>query len=445
MSEPQFVRLGNFSGLVGPLSLDAADSSAFRPGGSDISSLTSQSNNDDSNNNRHNSQDTEPNELPNNVPNVQNQTKSARVPPMKRTSISQVTVDEEIILMNKLFSLKNQSYGGRGSVAGSEATGQTKKHYFSEFPTVRIHANTADRNHTLLKGKLKLVQRISYHEGPIWAMKFSPNGHYLASGGQDTKVLIWSIAVLPKLKNASPAANTSGEERGATNTQYDNTDDRYRDETEYDNFDEKFDEEFDHEVHNLNGKRDDNTGGLAGLAGAGGNLNTDFDEDEEDDFVYDRLGRGLSSKKQSGIPTTTTAGAAGTSSALPPNTQKIYDFLYPEPYRILEGHTGEVTDLSWSKSNFLLSASTDKTVRLWHVTRNDCLQYFRHPDIVTCVEFHPVQDRLFITGCFDRRLRVWDIIPDGNVKEWAQAPDTVSVIVIFTMFYNVVVSLSDIL
>jgi WD40 repeat protein len=75
----------------------------------------------------------------------------------------------------------------------------------------------------------------------------------------------------------------------------------------------------------------------------------------------------------------------------------------PEPYRVLLGHTGDVIDVSWSQSYFVLSASVDKTVRLWHLTRSDCLQFFRHPDIVTCVEFHPVLDRFFVSGCFDKR------------------------------------------
>lgn len=33
--------------------------------------------------------------------------------------------------------------------------------------------------------------------------------------------------------------------------------------------------------------------------------------------------------------------------------------------------------------------------------------------------------RYYISGCFDRKLRVWDIIPDGIVQEWTQTTDTV--------------------
>lgn len=39
--------------------------------------------------------------------------------------------------------------------------------------------------------------------------------------------------------------------------------------------------------------------------------------------------------------------------------------VYPVPYRTYAGHKADVIDLAWSKANFLLSASIDKTVRLW--------------------------------------------------------------------------------
>lgn len=36
-----------------------------------------------------------------------------------------------------------------------------------------------------------------------------------------------------------------------------------------------------------------------------------------------------------------------------------------KPFRVFNDHTESVLDLSWSKNNFLLSSSMDKTVRLW--------------------------------------------------------------------------------
>ena len=105
---------------------------------------------------------------------------------------------------------------------------------------------------------------------------------------------------------------------------------------------------------------------------------------------------------------------------------KSIPFLCPTPLRVFVGHTQDVIDISWSKSHFILSASADHNVRLWHVTRGDCLQVFRHPDIATSIDFHPLHDRFFVSGCFDRRLRIWDIISNARTKEWVSLSETVS-------------------
>ncbi|DBA02066.1 TPA: hypothetical protein N0F65_000313 [Lagenidium giganteum] len=95
--------------------------------------------------------------------------------------------------------------------------------------------------------------------------------------------------------------------------------------------------------------------------------------------------------------------------------------LEPEPERSYQGHTMPIVDVSWSRSNFILSASMDKTVRLWHISREDCLHVFQHPDSVPAVDFHPKEDRYFLSGCFDNKARVWDI-PDGCVVSYVQTP-----------------------
>ncbi|RBR20716.1 uncharacterized protein FIESC28_05233 [Fusarium coffeatum] len=85
-----------------------------------------------------------------------------------------------------------------------------------------------------------------------------------------------------------------------------------------------------------------------------------------------------------------------------------------KPVREFKEHTGEVLALSWSKNNFLLSSSMDKTVKLWHMSRNDCLCTFVHKDLVTSIAFHPTDDRFFLAGSLDAQLRLWSI-PDKNV------------------------------
>lgn len=94
-----------------------------------------------------------------------------------------------------------------------------------------------------------------------------------------------------------------------------------------------------------------------------------------------------------------------------PTTAPVF---HQEPVMVLEGHTSTILALDWSKNNFLVSGSMDRTVRLWHVDRPHCLQTFEHNDFVTLVRFHPTDDRFFLSGSLDNQLRLW-LILESNV------------------------------
>ena len=69
----------------------------------------------------------------------------------------------------------------------------------------------------------------------------------------------------------------------------------------------------------------------------------------------------------------------------------------------------------------------DKTVRLWHVSRGECLCCFKHSDFVTSIQFHPRDDRFFLAGSLDSKLRLWSI-PDKSVAYWSQPPDLITAV-----------------
>ncbi|KAI1816197.1 WD40 repeat-like protein [Poronia punctata] len=91
------------------------------------------------------------------------------------------------------------------------------------------------------------------------------------------------------------------------------------------------------------------------------------------------------------------------------------------------GHEGDILALSWSKNNFLLSSSMDKTVRLWHMSRQECLCTFKHKDFVTSIAFHPTDDRFFLAGSLDSSLRLWSI-PDKAVAFSSQLSDIITAV-----------------
>ncbi|KAL9237441.1 hypothetical protein vseg_011988 [Gypsophila vaccaria] len=108
---------------------------------------------------------------------------------------------------------------------------------------------------------------------------------------------------------------------------------------------------------------------------------------------------------------------------LPPKVFRVSD----KPVHEFHGHTGEVLDLSWSRSNYLLSSSVDKTVRLWRVGNDHCLKVFPHNNYVTCVEFNPVDENNFISGSIDGKVRIWEISL-CKVVYWTEIKDIVTAV-----------------
>lgn len=96
----------------------------------------------------------------------------------------------------------------------------------------------------------------------------------------------------------------------------------------------------------------------------------------------------------------------------------------PKPVLEYFGHTQDILDICWSKNNFLLSSSMDKTVKLWHPKLPQSIKTFVHNDFVTSIAFHPQDDRFFLSGSLDCRVRLWSIT-ENKVEYHRDAPDFV--------------------
>ncbi|KAJ3682126.1 hypothetical protein LUZ60_014699 [Juncus effusus] len=102
-------------------------------------------------------------------------------------------------------------------------------------------------------------------------------------------------------------------------------------------------------------------------------------------------------------------------------------WIEEEPVQDFKGHFGDILDLSWSKSNYLISASVDKTVRLWQIGCENCLKIFSHQNFVTCVQFNPSNEDYFVSGSIDGIIRIWQV-PLGHVVNWIESKEIVTAV-----------------
>ncbi|KAK4270308.1 hypothetical protein QN277_023358 [Acacia crassicarpa] len=198
---------------------------------------------------------------------------------------------------------------------------------------------------------LHLCQEFQAHEGCIWTIRFSNNGHYMASSGEDRVIHVWEVQEFE-------VTSMKTEEGSLT------------------------------PIHpSLLGSPERN--GKKGKHGSKRGSSSTVP-----DYVH--------------IPET------------------VFSFS-EKPHCSFHGHSDDVLDLSWSRSQLLLSSSMDKTVRLWDMESRACLKVFTHSDYVTCVQFNPMDEDYFVSGCLDAKIRIWNI-PERFVVDWIDTHEMVTAI-----------------
>ncbi|XP_027187446.1 uncharacterized protein [Cicer arietinum] len=78
----------------------------------------------------------------------------------------------------------------------------------------------------------------------------------------------------------------------------------------------------------------------------------------------------------------------------------------------------EVYDLCWIKEDTqILTASGDKTVKVWDLQQKDCLGALRgHTDFVQSICSHPTNHDIIVSGSRDKSFRLWDLRCKSNAE-----------------------------
>ncbi|GFP90148.1 WD repeat-containing protein 44 [Phtheirospermum japonicum] len=210
---------------------------------------------------------------------------------------------------------------------------------------------------------LHMSQEIQAHEGSIWAIRFSQDARYLASAGEDKVIHVWEV------QECEVMSNRPGDDLSSVSGT---------------------------PVHPM-----------AGIGSERPPLA------EITPMLSERKKKGKNNKKKgNGIPDYV-------------NVPEMVFSLSDKPVCTFKGHQEDVLDLSWSKSQLLLSSSMDKTVRLWDLETKSCLKMFAHNDYVTCIQFNPVDDDYFMSGSLDGKVRIWNI-PNRHVVDWTDLHEMVT-------------------
>ncbi|XP_064955234.1 uncharacterized protein LOC135607387 [Musa acuminata AAA Group] len=233
--------------------------------------------------------------------------------------------------------------------AGSKVTGKSPGDNSSELMKVRQHG----KSYRELTG-LYMSQEIDAHQGSIWSIKFSWDGRFLASAGEDRVVHVWQVQEC--------------------------------------------------DIHSTSLRRQESR-----------TLPPSKPDGSPDGSL------------PSTQPLKKTKKTKSKKRSLPDyiNMPEVIFSLSEKPVCSFEGHSDDVLDLSWSKSQHLLSSSMDKTVRLWDMETKSCLRLFAHNDYVTCIQFNPIDDRYFISGSLDAKVRIWSV-PDRQVVDWTDLHEMVT-------------------
>lgn len=90
---------------------------------------------------------------------------------------------------------------------------------------------------------------------------------------------------------------------------------------------------------------------------------------------------------------------------------KVFDVQTKSVLRQLKRHTAAVRSTVWASNGLqFISGSDDKRVFRWDLATEELMWSSKdvHADYVRCVDSSPISSDVFVSGCYDHSVRLWD-------------------------------------
>lgn len=250
---------------------------------------------------------------------------------------------------------------GAAGDRGSGGMGAAARVVSDALAGIRVSLKGKESSETL--AGLMLFQELRCHDGPIWAAAFNHSGKFLATAGQDARILLHRVGdVREDIGDGSSGSGARGADEASGGSVSPPASSAYSDTpaaaaatvTAVGNRRSKEGETRRAFPPEGSPAARATEGGRGGGGGGG-------DANEGDSRGLEEAAEGSGGTGGGG-----TASDDETGGGSRPSSEKraaATVLIDTTPWQILEAHRGDVVALSWSRNDFLLSASLDKTVR----------------------------------------------------------------------------------